>query len=87
MDRNVYTVKDKATGMLMTPFVEINDATAVRAMVDLMRRPEPHPYKDHAGDFELVKLGTFDDVKGIIGEQEIKIVMEIRDIKESIENG
>lgn len=85
MVRNVYTVKDKATGMLMNPFVEINDATAVRAMVDLMKRPEAHPYKDHAGDFLLVKLGTFDDVKGIIGEDDVKDIMEIRDIKESIE--
>lgn len=85
MDKNVYTVKDKATGMLMTPFVEINDATAVRAMVDLMKRPEPHPYKDHAGDFMLVKLGTFDDVRGIIGEENIKEIMEIKDIKESLE--
>lgn len=85
MVRNVYTVKDKATGMLMNPFVEINDATAVRAMVDLMKRQEPHPYKDHAGDFELVKLGTFDDVKGIIGQEDVKVVMEIRDIKESLE--
>lgn len=85
MVRNVYTVKDKATGMLMNPFVEVNDATAVRAMVDLMKRPEPHPYKDHAGDFLLVKLGTFDDVKGIIGEDDVKDIMEIRDIKESLE--
>jgi hypothetical protein len=85
MVRNVYTVKDKATGMLMNPFVEVNDATAVRAMVDLMKRPEPHPYKDHAGDFLLVKLGTFDDVKGIIGEDDVKDIMEIRDIRESLE--
>lgn len=85
MVRNVYTVKDKATGMLMNPFVEINDATAVRAMVDLMKRPEPHPYKEHAGDFLLVKLGTFDDVRGIIGEEDVKDIMEIRDIKESLE--
>jgi hypothetical protein len=85
MVRNVYTVKDKATGMLMNPFVEINDATAVRVMVDLMKRPEPHPYKDHAGDFLLVKLGTFDDVRGIIGQEDVKDIMEIRDIKESLE--
>lgn len=85
MQRNVYTVKDKATGMLMTPFVEINDATAVRAMVDLMKRQEPNLYKDHAGDFELVQLGTYDDTRGIIGNENIKVVMEIRDIKESLE--
>lgn len=84
MQRNVYTVKDKATGMLMNPFVEINDATAVRSMIDLMQKDQNHAFCAHAGDFILVKLGTFDDVKGIIGQDKYKEVMELIDIKESL---
>jgi CBS domain-containing protein len=85
MQRNVYSVKDKPTGMLMNPFVEVNDATAVRAMVDLIRKDREHAFAQHSGDFLLVKLGTFDDVKGIIGEDDYKPIMEIIDIKESID--
>ena len=85
MQRNVYSVKDKPTGMLMNPFVEVNDATAVRAMVDLIRNQKEHAFAQHSGDFLLVKLGTFDDVKGIIGEDDYQPIMEIRDIKESLD--
>jgi hypothetical protein len=85
MERNVYSVKDKATGMLMNPFVEVNDATAVRAMVDLIRNQKEHAFAQHSGDFLLVKLGTFDDVKGIIGVDDYKQIMEIIDIKESLD--
>ena len=87
MERNVYSVKDKPTGMLMNPFVEINDATAVRAMSDIIRRDKEHAFSQHSGDFLLVKLGTFDDVKGIIGKDDYQQIMELRDIKESLSDG
>lgn len=55
---NVYSIYDKVSNVANKPFVEVNDASAIRAFIDSGKRS---PY---IIDYELLKVGTFNQDNG-----------------------
>lgn len=66
MKRPIYSIRDKVAGIFNKPFVEVNDASAIRAFSNAAAAD---PNKD---DYELYSLGVLDDNSGVISEVDAK---------------
>ena len=66
MKRPIYSIRDKVAGIFNKPFVEVNDASAIRAFTNAVAS---HPDKD---DYELYSLGILDDNSGVIEDTDAK---------------
>lgn len=64
MELNVYSVFDDKAKVFSSPFLLKNDAMAQRVFSDCINSPG-HPFHNHAADYSLFQLSTFDDVKGV----------------------
>lgn len=71
--KGIYSVFDKKAQEYNAPFVEITDATAIRAIQDLVSNKE-HPLSRFSEDYELVKLGSFDPATGIIEMEPMDLI-------------
>jgi len=71
--KGIYSVFDKKAQEYNAPFVEITDATAIRAVQQLLQNKE-HPLAMFSEDYDLVKLGTFDPVTGIIENDPMDLI-------------
>jgi hypothetical protein len=69
MSKVYYAVYDKKAEMYSTPFLEIKDGTAIRAVQDLVINNKDHAFAKHPSDFSLHRLGEFDDTTGVITGQ------------------
>lgn len=76
MTKVYYAVYDTKADMYATPFLEIKDGTAIRAVQDLVINNKDHPFAKHPSDFSLHRLGEFDEHTGVITgkEKPIKII-------------
>ena len=63
--KGIYSIFDKKAQEYNAPFVEVTDATAIRAIQDVVSNGE-HPFSKFSEDYELVKLGSYDSATGII---------------------
>lgn len=63
--KGIYSIFDKKAQEYNAPFVEVTDATAIRAIQDVVSNQD-HPFSKFSEDYELVKLGTYDPTTGII---------------------
>ena len=70
MTKVYYAVYDSKAEIFSSPFLEIKDGTAIRAVQDLVINNKDHAFAKHPSDFSLHRLGTFDEVSGIITGQE-----------------
>ena len=77
MLKTLYSVYDKKSKTYATPFVEVNDGTAIRAIQDLIASNQSHPFARHSEDFSLERLGSFNELSGDIGEDPIGEVIQI----------
>lgn len=59
-----FSVRDNVAGVFSRPYFVPNAPTAIRAFADTVRRPDEGIF-GHEGDFDLYKLGEFDDVTGV----------------------
>lgn len=64
MKYNVYSIRDNLTGFL-TPTFDVNDASAVRNFQHAMRNPQSL-LNSHAQDYDLYRIGVFDQDTGSI---------------------
>lgn len=62
----VYSLVDRLTGVHSHPFYMAHDQHAVRAAIELAKDRSTQVGK-YPHDFELVRLGEFDDVVGVFG--------------------
>lgn len=60
----VYSVLDKAVGAFLPPFYSRAAGEAVRSFSDAVNDPA-HQFNKHMLDYELCRLGSFDDVSGV----------------------
>lgn len=70
MNTNLYTAFDTIAEIFNRPFVEVNDATAVRVFTQSLQQ---NPNKN---DYVLYKIGQYNDLNGVITptENPIKII-------------
>jgi hypothetical protein len=61
MDKSLYSIFDKVSGIYAPPFVELTDGTAIRACTDLLQRPEL-PFAKYPKDYRLVKVANWNEV-------------------------
>lgn len=61
---NVYSIKDTKVGF-ESPFIRSNDDVALRDFKSAaLYGPEPNRFKQNPADYELYKLGTFNQATG-----------------------
>lgn len=80
MLKTLYSVYDKKSKIYAAPFIEINDGTAIRAIQDLIASNGAHPFARHGEDFELVRVGTFNEQSGHIEEDPQGSVIELEQL-------
>lgn len=71
--KGIYSIFDKKAQEYNAPFVEVTDATAIRAIQDVVSNSE-HPFSKFSEDYELVKLGSFDPATGIIEMEPMDLI-------------
>lgn len=69
MKLNVYSIFDTASGLYSRPFFTSSDAEALRSFSDIATDAE-HPIGKHPKDYTLFRIGTFDDNKGHIHNED-----------------
>lgn len=66
MQMLVIAIYDRAAGAYGQPFYSTTPSHATRSFADAVARPDPdNVMHRHPDDFELYKLGTYDDQTGI----------------------
>jgi hypothetical protein len=68
MRQGMYAVYDATAEVHGRPMFLVNDATAVRGFVNALANPQSEFYQNPA-DFNLFKLGEYDDIEGTFIEQ------------------
>jgi hypothetical protein len=61
---NVYSVYDSKAQAYLQPFQATNAAIATRMIMDALQQKD-HMFHQHAADFTLQEIATFDDTTGI----------------------
>lgn len=87
MFKNLYSVYDKKSQTYAHPIAEINDGTAQRSIMDLMQTTPQHPVSMHPEDYELVRIGRFNELDGNIdlgGEEIMAVVTQLETIKQAL---
>ena len=64
MKRNLYSVYDNVSQLYADPFTDLNDGTAIRKIQELFIKHADHLYVRHPDNFELQKVGHWDDKEG-----------------------
>lgn len=80
MITKLFALKDTKLCYL-SPFVQANEAVAVRSVCGAMREPDKNVFNTDIEDKELWLLGTYDDETGII-KPDLKFVIGLKDLKE-----
>lgn len=69
MKQNIYSIYDTAAGLYSRPYFTSSDAEAVRSFKDIATDAD-HPVGKHPQDYTLFRIGTYDDVKGFLQNEE-----------------
>lgn len=80
MKLEIYSMYDAKLNSYGRPFYLLNEAQAIRAMVDLMIDGDSDPAR-HPEDFILFKLGNFDDSNAVITADTPKIICKLHELK------
>lgn len=64
MIRGLYTIRDEASGLYMTPTTNLTNDAAIRDFDFALKSNELMKFKPQ--DFSLWKIGEYDDVTGVI---------------------
>lgn len=68
---NIYSIKDCKSGRFITPFAHQNDNTAKRELkLGINSKDKKVIYAAYPEDFQLFRLGQFDEVQGKITPEE-----------------
>lgn len=84
MRKLVYALRDNKANFL-TPSFEINEGTAIRALQNALYDDKSILYT-HAKDFDLYKIGEYDDESGFLTEQTPVFVVSMNTLKENLKN-
>lgn len=76
----IIAIHDRAAETYQNPIVRPTAAAAVREVHDLLKQDEK--MAEHAEDYTLVQLGTFDFDSGRITPQDPKVIIDFTSCKE-----
>lgn len=80
MKHVVFSIRDSAVGAFMRPFTAAAQGAAVRSFMDEVQRSDSEMGK-HPKDYEMFRLGTFDDESGRFDQEEFPVsVMRAVDV-------
>lgn len=82
MLKTLYSVYDRKSKTYASPFTEVADGTAIRAMQDLIANNQNHPFARYPEDFELVRCGSFNELDGSISEEPQGVVIKMDQLGE-----
>lgn len=82
---NLYSVKDKTSGVFLQPFVARSDVDATRQLAAAFEDPAfmQTPAGRYPQDFVLYGIGTFDDVDGDVGSNGPRSIATLSDLRPS----
>lgn len=66
MKYGIFALRDGLTDEFLTPTIDRDETTAIRAISNVIESQPNSLLCTHAGDFGLYKLGTFDSENGCI---------------------
>ena len=61
----MYCIFDNVSKLYEPPFIEVNNGTAQRRLMDLMQQNPNSPYAKFPDNYTLINLGEWDDETGI----------------------
>lgn len=61
MTKNLYRIYDSKTGTFDRIWAAVNDADAMRAVQSVLAGDGPTPYRQHAEDYTLFRVGKISD--------------------------
>jgi hypothetical protein len=82
MKKNMYSIYDRKSNSYAAPFIELTDGTAIRAIQDVMNNNANHQFVRYADDFQLVRVGMFDEDAGILIDDLRGEVIELNQLKD-----
>lgn len=68
----MFSVFDRLAEAHLPPFVSQTNATAIRQFQNSVNEPG-HPFNAHAHDYDLYRIGEFDDGSGHITEDRVML--------------
>lgn len=80
MDKELFCIYDKLAEIYEPPFVEINRLTAIRRIEDLVIKNPSTLYATSSVNYELVKIGTYDETGAIILPHPPELILKFGDI-------
>jgi hypothetical protein len=83
MLKTLYSVYDRKSKIYAQPFTEVADGTAIRAMQDIIANNPNHPFARYPEDFELIRVGSFNEMDGSISEDPQGSVIEMKALGEN----
>ena len=66
MNMKIYSIKDTKVGAFKSPFYSHNDSVAIRSLQNVVNDPNAGELHLNAEDFQLYRLGEFNDITGDI---------------------
>lgn len=80
---NIYSIHDRKAQIYNRPFYEQNEIVAVRNVERAFMDSES-TFCAYPNDFELVKLGTYDDISGSFDILDIPVLVDFRRVKKEV---
>ncbi len=77
MIKNIYAVRDLKS-CYINPVVDDSDAHAIRSFQIAMKNPQTDVHY-FPSDFQLCKIGTFDDKTGVIKPCDLEVIFDGKD--------
>lgn len=80
---NVYTIRDVRTEAYGRPMFVQNDMVLERSLLDALNDPD-HPFSSHSNDYQVFRLGTYDDNTGkfdVHAPEHMYNVFELKEVK------
>lgn len=82
MEKNLYSIYDKVSGIYAPPFVELTDGTAIRACTDLLQRQDL-PFSKYPKDYHLVRIAKWDETEAHASPTDNTIIIEFETLTEA----
>lgn len=83
MKMTILCMRDSVAGIYLQPFATLSVASASRDLGDALQQ-DPHlPWQKYPQDFELYKVGEFDDADATLTSQEKEFLFRLDSLKKS----
>ncbi|AXL14546.1 nonstructural protein [Microviridae sp.] len=77
----LFSIYDDVTKMYEPPFLDINKGSAMRRIQDLMQSNPQSPYTKFPDNFTLMEIGEFTEETGLIHQDTLEHVVDLKEIQ------